>query len=244
MPALRQGASDGQEHLLVVALVHRVDRGRLEELVLARRQRRQRFVVVDQLPMPTSKLVVGTQPRKHRRAAELTTVRTLAVDRHRRGDRDPSDRMRLARQHFQHNCGGQDIVARIVDDVGHALADAHGSGQMSQVGDTLNAFLEHALVEKIALDARCARVEIDWPPVVIEFRVAVNLRRQAVEHCHLVPALQQGVDQVRSDESRATGHQNMLSHSAAPSARTAGARETWVAYGRALTRRTLSRRSS
>ena len=53
---------------------------------------------------------------------------------------------------------------------------------MRQVGDALDALLEHALVEKIAFDALGARVEIDWPALVIEFRVAMNLRGQAVEH--------------------------------------------------------------
>ena len=100
--------------------------------------------------MPVGKLFVRAQLRKHRRAAGLAAVRTLAVDRHRRGDRDPLDSVRLARQHLQHDRCGHDVVARIVDDVGHALADAHRSGQMSQVGYALNAFFEHALVEKIA----------------------------------------------------------------------------------------------
>src|SRR5882757_511373 len=213
-----EGASDGQEHLLVIALVHRVDRGWLEGLVLARRQWRQLLVAIDEFPMPVGKLFTRAQPWKHRRAAGLAGVRTFSVDRHRRGDHDPLDRVRLARQRLQHDRCGHDIVARVVDDVGHALTDAHRSGQMSQVGYALDALFEHAFVEKIAFDALCARVEIDRPPVVIEFGVAVNLRRQAVEHRHFVSPRQQGIDQVRTDESRATGYQSMLVHSATPRA--------------------------
>ncbi len=87
---------------------------------------------------------------------------------------------------------------------------------MSEVGYALDAFLEHALVEQIALDALRARVEIDRPTVVIDFGVAMNLRRQVVEHRHLVAARQHGVDQVGTDEAGTASDEDMLAHMVAP----------------------------
>src|SRR4029077_1453133 len=51
--------ADRQEHLLVVALVHRVDGSRLQQLVLGRRQRLQCLVALDELPTPAGELFVG-----------------------------------------------------------------------------------------------------------------------------------------------------------------------------------------
>ena len=42
---------------------------------------------------------------------------------------------------------------------------------MGQVGDTFDALLENAVVEKVALDATSAPVEVDRPALVIELGV-------------------------------------------------------------------------
>ena len=87
---------------------------------------------------------------------------------------------------------------------------------MGQVGDAFDALLKYALGEKVALDAPRSPVEVDRPTLVVEFRVAMNLRRQVVEHRHRVTALQHGVDQMRADETGTAGDEDGFVHSAAP----------------------------
>src|SRR4029077_131905 len=104
---------------------------------------------------------------------------------------------------------------------------------MSKVGYALDAPGENAVVEQVALDALGTRIEVDRPTVVSQLRVAVNLRRQVVEHRHLLAARQHGVDQVRTDEAGAASNEDVLAHSTA-SAKAGRARETWTAFGRAV----------
>ena len=156
----------------MIALVDGVDRGRLQQLVLGRRQRDERLAALDELPAPLGELLVACAAPARPALRRAVGVGALAVDRHRGGDGDPLDRVapRLgaSRQHLEHDRRGHDVVARVVDDVGHALADADRGRQVGEVGHALDARLEHAVVEQVALDAPRARVEVDRPAVVIE----------------------------------------------------------------------------
>src|SRR5262249_37631997 len=104
------------------------------------------------------------------------------------------------------------------------------------MGHALDAAGEQPLVEEVTLDAPGAVVEIDRPALVIELAIAMDLRRQVVEHRHLVAARQQGIDQVRTDEARAAGPRCVLAHGAA-SARTGRATEAAGVFGRVSARR-------
>ena len=65
-------------------------------------------------------------------------------------------------------------------------------------------------------DALGAPVEVDRPTVVVELGIAVDLRRQVVEHRYRVAARQHGVDQVRADEAGTARDKDVFAHSAAP----------------------------
>src|SRR5215831_5308852 len=109
------------------------------------------------------------------------------------------------------------------------------------MGHALDAAGEQSLVEEVTLDAPGAVVEIDWPAVVIALGIAMDLRRQVVEHRHRIAARQQGIDQVGADEARPTGHKRVFAQGVA-SARTGWAAEAAGVFGRVSGRR-MSQRS-
>ena len=64
-------------------------------------------------------------------------------------------------------------------------------------------------VAHVALDQLGARVEVVRP-------LAVGGRQQRVEHAHLVPGVEQRVDDVRADEAGAAGDEDRAGHGAGP----------------------------
>jgi hypothetical protein len=112
-------AADLQHHPLLVGLVQRIDRRRVEQLRLVRRPRRERSTIfVPQLPLVRVELLRGSA-RGERRRAVRPGIATLPVDGHRAGDHEPLELHPLIHQHLQKMSGTKGIRCRVVGDPVH-----------------------------------------------------------------------------------------------------------------------------
>ena len=197
------GRAGDEAHLLVIALVDRVDRRRDERLALRSADRAQLSAALRarQLPLAGKELLLG--PRRRRRSAVLATgVLTLAVDRHRRGHDHP-DRHRALRddalQKARRRHGVQLGVAR---DLVHGLADADGRGEVHDAVDAR---------ERAIRELRIADVSDDQLHAARHLRdhAVVNLLLEAVEDDDLLAAVHERANQVRADEPSAARHERL-----------------------------------
>ncbi len=134
------GGAGDQRHLLVVALVDRVDRGRQQRLGLAGRHRPQRPAALGagELPLAGQQLLLGARPRGLV-AVGLAGVLALAVDRHRGGDDEPARQRAQGDQALEEAGGGHRVQLGVAGDLIHRLADADGGGQVHDAVDPARA---------------------------------------------------------------------------------------------------------
>jgi hypothetical protein len=80
---------------------------------------------------------------------------------------------------------------------------------MDEMRNAGEARLEDSVIENIAPDATCFRIEIDGPPIGSHFGIAVNLWQKTIEDRYFKSAIEKLVDKMGSDESRSPSYQRM-----------------------------------
>ena len=127
-------------------------------------------------------------------------VAALAVDDHARGEHEPAREPRR-RQRAQEHGGAEVVVGHVVGDVADVGAEAHHRRLVADRSGAGDRPRGRGGVADVALEPLGARVEVVRP-------LAVRGRQQAVEDAHLVPALEQRVDDVGADEAGAAGDED------------------------------------
>ena len=110
------------------------------------------------------------------------------------------------RQRAQQHRGPEVVVGDVVGDVAEVDAEPDHRRLVADRRDARrSARGDDVRVAHVALDQLGARVEVVGP-------LAVRGRQQHVEHAHLVPALEQRVDDVGADEPGAAGDEDHAGH--------------------------------
>ena len=134
-------------------------------------------------------------------------VLALAVDRHRRGDHElahaVADR-RVVGQDVQQDRGAARVDVDVALDLVHRLADADHRRLVEDDVDPGQGRLQRVAVAHVAQHVLGFRVAVVGPAALLGQR-AVHLRLQVVEDAHAMAPRQQGIDQMRTDESGAAG---------------------------------------
>ena len=139
------------------------------------------------------------------RTAVEGRVGALTVDRHAR--RDDETTHRALDKCFEQDTGAGRVLARVVRDLVHRLADADAGGEVDDGVDAVERAADGVAVANIA------DLQLDILGEVVGSRaIAVHLRRQVVERTHAVAAGEQLVGQVGADEPRTAGDQDRLRH--------------------------------
>jgi len=86
----------------------------------------------------------------------------------------------------------------------HALADADCGAEVHHGLRPQHERFQYGSIPYVTFDILRLRVRVTRPRAG-----AVDLRLQVVEHRHAVLAANEGIDEVRTDVARATGHENV-----------------------------------
>ena len=195
-PVRRAGHED---HLLVVALVDRVDRGGDQRLGLARAQRLELAPAGGACGLPGAREELLLGPRAGGDAPVLLAlVLALAVDRHRRGDDHADGHRALGHDVLEEARGGHRVELGVARDLVHRLADADRSGEVDDLRGARQGARGGLAIADVAHDQLDARGKLG-------LGAAVDLLLEAVEHDHVVAALDERADEVRADEAGPAG---------------------------------------
>ena len=131
-------------------------------------------------------------------------VAPLAVDGHGRGHDQLLHAAALVHQRLQQVRGAQGVDGGVVGDLVHALAHAHGGGQVVDHVDVAEAAAHGVRVAHVAHD----ELRVVGHPGGLAPVGAVHLRIEVVQDAHPVAARQQRVHQVAAHEPRPSRHQH------------------------------------
>ena len=198
------GPAHRQAHLLLVALRHRVDRGRAQRLLLVGRQRRQPVDErIEAVPVALLQRALAAQHRVDHLAAGRA-VGALAVNRHRRGDDQLARPVPPVGEDLEQVRRAHRVGVHVLGDLVHGLADADLG---RQVIDDLAAG-QRVFPDLGIADVAAPGVDPGRHPRGPGRVGAVHLWHQRVEDADVVSPRNQRIDQMRPDEPRPARDQN------------------------------------
>src|SRR5690349_22028285 len=192
-------AAEQQNHLFLVLFGERVDGAALQRLgfVSWNGQQLAPAVGTQRLPLFLQELLLRTNRRRHLTALGAD-VATLAIDRHRRSDNQLVELELGIEEHLQEVRGTLGIHRHVMSDFVHRLAHTHGGSQVENDIHIADGIAQALDIPHVATD------ELNVAGKVIGATAGVNLRREAVVHANRIAPMQQGVDNMRSDETSAS----------------------------------------
>lgn len=208
------GAANGEEHLFVVALVDSVDGSGVDGLGFGRGAGGGMLAAAGHgavhLPIASGQLGLGAE-RGVDQAVLGAGVGALAIDGHGGGDDELAGALGGIYDGLQEDGGAVGVDIGIAGDLVHGLAHPDHGGFVEDDIDALQGLGDGIYIADIAELVLGMGIAVSGPGA-LRAQGAVDLRFEVIEDAHGVAGSQQGIDDVRADETGTAGDEDVFRH--------------------------------